>query len=197
MLEIQNFLHKYIGFYCVYNAILHGLLHGAVTATGVDEIALGGGGAYATATAAEAGTAALRLALVVFEDEEVVGAEFHFGTQQGLIGGLFAPFGHTALGHLLQIVINTNSLITGASIRGIGGPVHEGFARGHMSGVIHIATQHENIGQQEQTEHYKDKCNPRGHFYLTGRFLGVGSKGCAKLPTPIHRFREYAESPHP
>ncbi len=80
---------------------LNSFFHGAVTATGVNVIALLRGSADTAATAAEAGSAAFGFALVIFEDEEVIGTDLEFGTQEGLIGGLFAPFGHTALRHLL------------------------------------------------------------------------------------------------
>lgn len=143
---------------------LDGLLHSAVAATGVDEVALLRGGANAATAATETGPAALRLALVVLEDEEAIGANLELGAQQRLIGGLLAPLGHTALRRLLQVVVDTNGLVSLTGLGGIGDPVGKRLARRYMGSIVHVSLEHQDVGHQQQTKHDEDKCNPRGHF---------------------------------
>ncbi len=135
MLEVQNFLHKLIWLYEL--LWLHGFLHGAVTTAGIDVVALSGGSANATTTAAETGTAALGLALVILENEETIGTDLEFGTQQRLIRSLLTPLGHSTFRLFLQIVINTNCLIFIADLGGAVGPVHESLGGRYMGGVVH------------------------------------------------------------
>lgn len=63
----------------------------AVATTLVDIVALLGRRAHAAAIAAEGRRAALRLALVIFEDEEVVGTNLELRARKRLIRGRSAP----------------------------------------------------------------------------------------------------------
>lgn len=146
------------------SVLLHGLLYSAIATAGVDKVALLGSSAHAAAAATETGPTALRLALVVLENEQAVGADLELGAQQRLIGGLLAPLRHTTLGHLLQVVVDANGLVSLTGLGSIGGPVGKGLTGRYMGRIIHIALQHEDVGYQQQTEHDEYKCNPRGHF---------------------------------
>ena len=70
-----------------------------------------GRGADATGATAVAGTAAFRLALVVFEDEESVGAEFNGRAGEGLIGSRAAPVAQTVFWPLNNIIVGTHRLV--------------------------------------------------------------------------------------
>ena len=63
----------------------------AVSTTARNHIALLRRRAHATRATAEARTAALGLALVVLEDEQIVGADLDLRSQQGLIRRRSAP----------------------------------------------------------------------------------------------------------
>ena len=68
----------------------------AVATTLVDVVALLGSCAHAATIAAEGGTAALRLALIVLEDEEVVRIRLELGAIEGLVRRRVAPAGGVA-----------------------------------------------------------------------------------------------------
>jgi hypothetical protein len=69
---------------------------GAVAPTLVNEVTLLGRGANAATIAAEGGTAALGLALVVLEHEEAVITRLELGASERLIRGSVAPAGRVA-----------------------------------------------------------------------------------------------------
>ena len=79
----------------------------AVAAALVDVVALLGRRADAATVTAEGGAAALGLALVVLEHEEIVGTNLNFGTQQGLIRCRTAPVGQTVRRLVNNIIIRT------------------------------------------------------------------------------------------
>ena len=79
------------------NRSLNGVIgQRAVAATLVDVVALLGRRAHAATVAAEGGAAALRLALVVLEDEEAVITGLELGAGEGLIRRRRAPSGGIA-----------------------------------------------------------------------------------------------------
>ena len=82
-----------------------------VAAAGGNEVTLLRRRTNATAAAAEAGRAALRLALVVLEHEEIVGTDLNIGTQQRLIGRRSTPVRQTICRLLHNIVIGANRLV--------------------------------------------------------------------------------------
>ena len=65
----------------------------------------------AAATAAERSRAALRLALVVLEQKEIVGTDLNLGTQQRLIRRRSAPVRQTIRRLLHDIVVRANRLV--------------------------------------------------------------------------------------
>ena len=119
-----------------------------------------GRGTNAAGSAAEAGRTALRLALVVLEDEQVVGAELHFRAQQGLIGRRTAPVALTIRRPLHNIVISADRLVAVALGRTAQHIVREALA------VIRVSTEHKVVRDQEQTQAYKDESYPRGKHLL-------------------------------
>ena len=83
----------------------------AIATTTRDQLTLLRGGADASGTTGERRTAALRLALVVLEDEERVGARLKGGAHEFLIRGCVAPGRHSILGHNILGVKVANGLV--------------------------------------------------------------------------------------
>ena len=86
-----------------------------VATTTCDHIPLLRRGTDASAAATEGRRAALGLALIILENEKVVGAEFYFRAQQGLVGRWTTPVAQAICGLLHNIVVGTNCLVTRAS----------------------------------------------------------------------------------
>ena len=84
----------------------------AIAAASSDHLTLGGRSADAPTAAAERRTAALGLALVILEHEEVVGrGAGELGSRQGLIGSRITPGTCTICGNLPDIVVGTDRLV--------------------------------------------------------------------------------------
>ena len=124
---------------------LHIRRTGAVTPAAVDQFALGGGSAHTTAAARKTRTAALGLALIVFEQKEAVVANLKLGAHQGLIGRGAAPVTEAVLGLFDNIVVcaNGNILVTGG--RTAQDIIRETF----RSGIVGVPRKHEHIGDQK------------------------------------------------
>lgn len=90
-----------------------------VAAAAVNKITLLRRCAHAATTAAERRRAALGLALVVLEHEEIVGTNLNFGTQQWLIRCRTAPVGQTVRRLLDNIIIGANRLVVVANRRSV------------------------------------------------------------------------------
>ena len=89
----------------------------AVTATARDKITLLRRRANAARTAAETRTAAFRFALVILEHEEIIRADFYFGTQKRLIRSLIAPVAHAVIRNFENVIIGTHRLVVLARAR--------------------------------------------------------------------------------
>ena len=90
-----------------------------VAAAAVNKITLLRRCAYAATTATERRRAALGLALVILEQEEIVGTNLNFGTQQGLIRRRTAPVRQTVRRLLDNVIIRANRLVVGTYRRGV------------------------------------------------------------------------------
>ena len=90
-----------------------------VAAEAVNKVTLLCRSAYAATAAAERRRAALGLALVVLEQEEIVGTNLNFGTQQGLIRRRTAPVRQTVRRLLDNVIICANRLVVVANRRGV------------------------------------------------------------------------------
>ena len=90
-----------------------------VAATAGNEVTLLRRRAYAAAAAAERRRAALGLALIVLEHEEIVGTNLNIGTQQWLIRCRTAPVGQTVRRLLDNVIIRANRLVVVAYRRSI------------------------------------------------------------------------------
>ena len=139
---------------------LHAILWGcAVTTTAVDEIALGRGGADTAATATEGSTTAFRLALIVLEDEEIVGSDLNFGAKEWLIRSLLAPLGHAVAWDLLEAIVGADGLVVTGVAGGVGEVVHEPLGTGGSTVVVGESGDHEDIGNQQKAQHDQDELN--------------------------------------
>jgi hypothetical protein len=138
---------------------------GAVTATSVDQVTLLGCSANATATAAERGTAALGLALVILEDEHVVGASL--GSKEGLVGSLVAPLGKTVFGCLAETIVGSDRLIRISGRSSILEIVHKSLHTELVAGIIGKSGKHEHVRDQKKAKCNQEECDTRIHlFYL-------------------------------
>ena len=133
-----------------------------VAAAGGNEVTLLRCGTDAATSAAEAGRAALRLALVVLEHEEIVGTDLNIGTQQRLIWRRSAPVRQTICRLLHDIIIGANRLVVIARRRRIVEHViHESL---RADRVICEAIHHQEIRQQKKCQHHENECNSGRHL---------------------------------
>ena len=122
-----------------------------------------------TSAAARKGrAAALGLALVVLEDEQVVGTGTReFGTCHRLIGSRVAPSGDTVGGRLEHVVIRADSLVSAAGTSTTEVVVCETFAFEitatvqdivdeslALSRIVCVSHDHERIRYSQKTEAY-------------------------------------------
>ena len=137
---------------------IHGVV--AVATAARDHIALLGRCADAAGTAAERRRAAFRLALVILENEQIVGAEFNFRAEQRLIGRRAAPVAQTIRRALHHIVVSPNRLIAVTLGRAAQHIIREALA------VVGVSTEHQIVGDQEEGQAHKHESNPSGKHLL-------------------------------
>ena len=119
--------------------------------------------AYAAAAASVAGRAALGLALVILKHEQVVGTELNIGTQQRLIWRRTAPVRQTIRRLLYNIIVRANRLVVIANRGGIiQHVINESLGIYHR--VVGESIHHQEICQEEQTQHYEYECNSGRHL---------------------------------
>lgn len=120
----------------------------AIATTTRDQLTLLGRSADATGATAERGTAALRLALVVLEDEKGVGARLKLGAHKLLIGSCVAPRGDSILGHNILGVKVANGLVAlSISTRVLQERAGKAFtSRAQRTGSV---VDHQNIGGKQ------------------------------------------------
>ena len=118
----------------------------AIPATAGNQVALAGRGANATGPAAEGGWAAFGLALIVLEQEQIVGTDLDFGAQQWLIGRGIAPVALAIVGALHHIIVGSNGFIVLADRR----TAHHVVGKALGRGVVGHAGQHQKIGEKQE-----------------------------------------------
>ena len=119
---------------------------GAIPAAAGNQIALAGCGANASRPATEGGGATFGLALVILEQEEIVGTDLHFGAQQGLIRRNITPVALPIVGALHYIIVRSNGFVVLADCR----TAHHVVGKALRRGIVGHAGQHEKIGEKQE-----------------------------------------------
>ena len=123
----------------------------SIAATSCDQLTLLRRRAHTTGSAAEGGTAALRLALVVLEDEERVGARLKLRAHQGLVGLCVAPRTHAILRHdILGVKVADGFIALAIATRILHEVVGEALRPGTKSS--RTVVDHQNVGSEEDNE---------------------------------------------